>query len=100
MTFSLAFLTGSNAIFLAGKTTEIKEYESAHHEHFTKPLTIALMIALQVERTSFGFHLRECMGSWTLCHQTRGSKISNIPGHCMILFVSCKLVLDIWGSVV
>ena len=32
---------------------------------FTKPLAIAIasMIALQVVRTSFGFHLRECMGS-------------------------------------
>ena len=30
--------------------------------HVTKPLAIALMIALQVVRTSFGFHLRECMG--------------------------------------
>ena len=29
---------------------------------FTKPLTIALMTALQVVRTSFGFHFRECMG--------------------------------------
>ena len=55
-------LTGSNAIvFLAGKTTEI--IESAHHEHFTKPLAIASMVALQVVRTSFGFHLRECMES-------------------------------------
>ena len=31
---------------------------------FTKPLAKnASMIALQVVRTSFGFHLRECMGS-------------------------------------
>ena len=29
----------------------------------TNPLTDASMIALQVVRTSFGFHLRECMGS-------------------------------------
>ena len=29
----------------------------------TKPLTRPLMITLQVVRTSFGFHLRECMGS-------------------------------------
>ena len=28
-----------------------------------KPLTRPLMITLQVVRTSFGFHLRECMGS-------------------------------------
>ena len=59
MTFSLAFLTRSNAIqfFLAGKTTEINE---SAHQHFTKPLAIASMIAMQVVRTSFGFHLREC----------------------------------------
>ena len=30
---------------------------------YTKPLAIASMIALQVVRTSFEFHLRECMGS-------------------------------------
>ena len=62
MTFSLAFLTASNAIqfFLAGKTTEINE---SAHQHFTKPKAIASMIALQVVRISFGFHLRECMGS-------------------------------------
>ena len=30
---------------------------------YTNPLTDASMIALQVVRTSFGFHLRECMGS-------------------------------------
>ena len=29
----------------------------------TNPPTDAFMIALQVVRTSFGFHLRECMGS-------------------------------------
>ena len=27
------------------------------------PLAIPLLIALQVERTSFGFHVRECMRS-------------------------------------
>ena len=53
---SLAFLTGSNAIScLAGKTTEINE---SAHWHLTEPLAIASMIALQVVRTSFGFHLR------------------------------------------
>ena len=30
---------------------------------YTDPLTDASMIALQVVVTSFGFHLRECMGS-------------------------------------
>ena len=40
---------------MAGKTTEISE---SAHAHFTKPLTIASMIALQVVRTSFGFHFR------------------------------------------
>ena len=36
---------------MAGKTTEISEFA---HAHFTKPLTIASMIALQVVRTSSG----------------------------------------------
>ena len=31
--------------------------------HFTKPLSIASMIALRVVSTSLGFHLKECMGS-------------------------------------
>ena len=44
--------------FLGGKTTEINESIIE-----AKPLAIASMIALQVVRTSFGFHLRECMGS-------------------------------------
>ena len=43
VTLSLAFLKGSNAIFLAGKTTEINEPALYH---FTKPLPIASMIAL------------------------------------------------------
>ena len=60
---------------------------------FPKPLAIASMIALQVVRTSFRFHLRECMGScspsppppppawfghlllyWLLSHKTRQVK--------------------------
>ena len=45
--------------FLAGIMPEIMNLLM---NIFTKPLTIALMIALQVVRTSFGFHLRECMG--------------------------------------
>ena len=48
------------AIFLAGKTTEINV---SAHAHITKPLTIASMIALQVVRASFGFHLKESMGT-------------------------------------
>ena len=38
------------------------EIDESAHARFMKPLTIALMIALQVVRASFGFHLRECMG--------------------------------------
>jgi len=33
------------------------------HDQFINPLTRPLLIALQVVRTSFEFHLRECMGS-------------------------------------
>ena len=33
------------------------------HDQYTNPLARPLLIALQVVRTSFGFHLRECMGS-------------------------------------
>ena len=44
----------------------MSEVNESAHEHFRKPLTTALMIALQVVRTSFGFHLRECMGSCSL----------------------------------
>ena len=33
------------------------------HDQYTYPLARPLMIYLQVVRTSFGFHLRECMGS-------------------------------------
>ena len=33
------------------------------HDQYTNPLARLLLIALQVVRTSFGFHLRECMGS-------------------------------------
>ena len=44
-------------LFSAGKTTEINE---SAHAYFTKPLTIASMIALQVSvRKSCGFHLRD-----------------------------------------
>ena len=39
--------------FLTGKPTEIDE---SVHAHFTKLLTIALMIALQVVKASFCFH--------------------------------------------
>ena len=33
------------------------------HDQYTNLLARPLLIALQVVRTSFGFHLRECMGS-------------------------------------
>jgi len=33
------------------------------HNQYTNPLARPLLIALQVVRTLFGFHLRECMGS-------------------------------------
>ena len=33
------------------------------HDQYTNPLLMALLIALQVVRPSFGFHVRECMGS-------------------------------------
>ena len=46
--------------FLARKMTEINESARAH---FTKPLNIASMIAVQVVIISFGFQLRECMES-------------------------------------
>ena len=33
------------------------------HDQNTNPMARPLLISLQVVRTSFGFHLRECMGS-------------------------------------
>ena len=33
------------------------------HDQYTSPLARPLLTALQVVRTSFGFHLRECVGS-------------------------------------
>ena len=33
------------------------------HDQYTNPLASPLLITLQVVRTLFGFHLRECMGS-------------------------------------
>ena len=33
------------------------------HDHYTTPLARPLLIPLQVVRTSFGFHVRGCMGS-------------------------------------
>ena len=33
------------------------------YDQYTNPLAKALLIALQIVRTSFGFHLRECMRS-------------------------------------
>ena len=33
------------------------------HDQYTSPLARPSLIALQAVRTSFGFHLRECMGS-------------------------------------
>ena len=54
-------LTGSNAIFfLAGKQQRLF---SLLISILQNPLAIASKIALQVVRTSFGFYLRECMGS-------------------------------------
>ena len=49
------------AWFWAGKMTQIDE---SAYVHFTKPLTFALMITLQVVRALFGFY-REYMGSCT-----------------------------------
>ena len=45
---------------LARKTTEINE---SAHAHFEKLLSIASIIALQVVRASFAFHLREFRGN-------------------------------------
>ena len=39
------------------------EYATSAHVQEAYPLTRSSKIALQVVRTSFGFHLRECMGS-------------------------------------
>ena len=39
------------------------EYATSAHAHEAYPLARTLQIALQAVRTSFGFHLRECMGS-------------------------------------
>ena len=54
-------LTGSNAIFFWPEKRQ--RLLSLFISIPTKPLAIASMIALQVVRTSFGFYLRECMGS-------------------------------------
>ena len=86
-------MTGSNAIFCPGKRGRLMSLLIAH---FTTPLTISLMIDLQVVRTSFGFHLRECIGSCFpspsppppleyshvnyLCVVTKGSKFLHL-GH-------------------
>ena len=53
-----------------------------------KPLTIALKIALQVVRTLFGFHLRECMGSYSPLVKT---KKGHNKAYC---FFSMHLGLD------
>ena len=39
------------------------EYATSAHAQEAYPLTRTSQIALQVVRTSFEFHLRECMGS-------------------------------------
>ena len=45
-----------------------------------KTAGFASMIALQVVRTSFGFHLRECMGS---CQpRSPGFSLLNLVGGC------------------
>ena len=41
----------------------IYDYCRNEHDQYTSPLARPSLIALQVVRTSFGFHLRECMGS-------------------------------------
>ena len=57
--FSFDVFVGiSDTIQCPKKMTEINE---SSHAHCRKLLTTAWMIALQVVRTSFGFHLRECM---------------------------------------
>ena len=38
-------------------------FSRSAHDQYTNPLARALLMALQVVRTSFGFHLRESMGS-------------------------------------
>ena len=40
------------------------------HDQYTNPLASPLLITLQVVRTLFGFHLRECMGSSFPPHPT------------------------------
>ena len=42
-------------------------FSRSAHDQYTNPLARALLMALQVVRTSFGFHLRECMGSSPPC---------------------------------
>ena len=44
------------------KTVDLWFLRNAH-DQYTNPLARPLLIALQVVRTSFGFHLRGCMGS-------------------------------------
>ena len=41
------------------------------------PLARPLLIALQVERTSFGFHVRECMRSTTTPRRQTCKKITS-----------------------
>ena len=39
----------------------IYDFRRNAHDQYTNPLARPLLIALQVVRTLFGFHLRECM---------------------------------------
>ena len=53
----------STAMFLFFSRRLIYGFWRNAHDQYTNPLARPLQIALQVVRTSFEFHLRECMGS-------------------------------------
>ena len=50
-------------VFVPYQNALIYDFWRNAHDQYTSPLTRPLLIALQVVRTSFGFYLRECMGS-------------------------------------
>ena len=50
-------------LFFSGSRPLINGFWRNAHDQYTNPLARPLLIALQVVRTSYGFHLRECMGS-------------------------------------
>ena len=84
----------------------------AAHDQYTNPLARPLLIALQVVRTSCGFHLRECMGSsfpppppprgigliWKTVSSGKGSELSPIgafplPSACLPFIEMYKCLL-------